>query len=89
MTAPHHLNRWSTEGYSGEDGQRQSELLEIVREVLNDRVPGEKDKITKVRAPWSATTYVMKHMNPRVARFCFWDARQRGGERGRLSAHSS
>jgi hypothetical protein len=24
----------------------------------------------------------MKHMNPRVATFCFWDARQRGGERG-------
>ena len=89
MAMMHDLNRWSIEGYSGEEGQRQDELLEIVREVVNRRSPGENHKITKVRAQPLTTTYVMKHMNPRVATFCFWDARQRGGERGRLSAHSS
>ena len=89
LTTTHRLNRWSIEGYSGEEGQRQDELLEIVREVVNRRSPGENNKITKVRAQPLTTTYVMKHMNPRVATFCFWDARQRGGERGRLSAHSS
>ena len=89
LPTTHHLNRLSIEGYCGEDDQRQNELLEIVREVVDRRSPGENNKITKVRAQPLTTTYVMKHMNPRVATFCFWDARQRGGERGRLSAHSS
>ena len=34
LTITHHLNRWSTEGYNGEEDQRQNELLEIVREVV-------------------------------------------------------
>jgi hypothetical protein len=50
MAMMHDLNRYSTEGYCGEDDQRQNELLEIVRKVVNRRSPGENHKITKVRA---------------------------------------
>ena len=89
LTAPHHLNRWSTEGYSGEDGQRQSELLEIVREVLNDRVPGFAYRISKVRAPSLRTTYVSKHINLKGATICFWDVGQPTDALARLWAHSS
>ena len=89
MTAPHHLNSWSTEGYSGEEGQRQIELLEILREVVNDRVPGETSEITKVRAPWSPSTYVRKHINLKGARFCFFDLGQPRDVLARLWAHSS
>jgi hypothetical protein len=89
MAMMHDLNRYSTEGYCGEDDQRQSELLEIVQKVVNRRSPGVIKFPTKIRAQPLTTTYVMKHMNPRVATFCYWDARQPGGERGRLSAHSS
>ena len=89
LTATHHLNRWSIEGYSGEDGQRQIELLEIVRELVNDRVPGETSEITKVRAPSLTSTYVRKHINLKGARFCFFDLGQPRDVLARLWAHSS
>ena len=75
--------------HSGEDDQRQSELLEIVQKVVDRRSPGMANEITKVRAPWSATTYVRKHIDPRVATFCFWDSGQPSGEHGRPWAHRS
>jgi len=89
LTATHHLNRWSIEGYSGEDGQRQIELLEIVREVVNDRVPGETSEITEFRAPSLTSTYVRKHIDLKGARFCFWDLGQPRDVLARLWAHSS
>ena len=38
MPITHHMNRLSIEGYSGENDQRQNELLEIVRKVVNRRI---------------------------------------------------
>ena len=50
LPTTHHLNRLSIEGYCGEDDQRQNELLEIVRKVVNRRSPGETKFDTKVKA---------------------------------------